>query len=67
MSKLVLDEFFSGEPINGVGEFYNFETLPRSPMSPNPQESLDVEQVEVNGQSDETSNATPATVATTSG
>ncbi|GLV41629.1 mextli [Carabus blaptoides fortunei] len=55
MSKLVLDEFFSGEPLNGgtAGEFYNFETLPRSPVSPLETNDAETFDAVTNGQSDE--------------
>ncbi|XP_044751187.1 eukaryotic translation initiation factor 4E-binding protein Mextli isoform X2 [Coccinella septempunctata] len=34
-SKLVLDEFFSGEPVNDVTQFYSFDSLPQSGASTN--------------------------------
>ncbi|XP_045471103.1 eukaryotic translation initiation factor 4E-binding protein Mextli isoform X2 [Harmonia axyridis] len=34
-SKLVLDEYFSGEPINDVTQFYSFDSLPQSGTSTN--------------------------------
>ncbi|KAK9869396.1 hypothetical protein WA026_003152 [Henosepilachna vigintioctopunctata] len=34
-SKLVLDEYFSGEPINDVTQFYSFDSLPQSATSIN--------------------------------
>lgn len=56
-SKLVLDEFFSGVPINDVSDFYNnFEALPRSPMSPLESNENEQNSAEIlpNGQLDET-------------
>lgn len=32
-SKLVLDEYFSGEPLQDVGQFYSFDSLPQ-PIAP---------------------------------
>ncbi|KAL3282449.1 hypothetical protein HHI36_005635 [Cryptolaemus montrouzieri] len=34
-SKLVLDEYFSGEPVNDVTQFYSFDSLPQSGASTN--------------------------------
>lgn len=52
MSKLVLDEFFSGEPLNGTGDYY-FETLPRSPNSPLEINDAETFDAVTNGQADE--------------
>lgn len=52
MSKLVLDEFFSGEPLNGTGDYY-FETLPRSPNSPLEINDAETFDAVTNGQPDE--------------
>ncbi|XP_050501556.1 eukaryotic translation initiation factor 4E-binding protein Mextli isoform X2 [Diabrotica virgifera virgifera] len=59
-SKLVLDEYFSGEPIHDVAQFYSFDSLPQPiiseefPSTPlSPPESLPSPEVVPNGEADE--------------
>lgn len=58
-SKLVLDEYFSGEPIQDIGQFYSFDSLPQAiaadlpPLSP--PDSLPSPGFVPNGQPEETS------------
>ncbi|XP_072382265.1 eukaryotic translation initiation factor 4E-binding protein Mextli isoform X3 [Diabrotica undecimpunctata] len=59
-SKLVLDEYFSGEPIQDVAQFYSFDSLPQPiiseefPSTPlSPPESLPSPEVVPNGEVDE--------------
>ncbi|XP_056629929.1 eukaryotic translation initiation factor 4E-binding protein Mextli isoform X2 [Diorhabda carinulata] len=58
-SKLVLDEYFSGEPIHDVAQFYSFDSLPQPiiteefPITPlSPPESLPSPEAVHNGQTD---------------
>lgn len=61
-SKLVLEEYFSGEPIQDVAQFYSFDSLPQPILSedfPNstplsPPESLPSPEVITNGEKEET-------------
>ncbi|KAF2882415.1 hypothetical protein ILUMI_23785 [Ignelater luminosus] len=64
-SKLVLDEYFSGEPLQDIGQFYSFDSLPQpivthdltgSPLSP--PESLPSPGLS-NGQADDSSGPAP--------
>ncbi|XP_022912051.1 eukaryotic translation initiation factor 4E-binding protein Mextli isoform X1 [Onthophagus taurus] len=58
-SKLILDEYFSGEPIQDIGQFYSFDSLPQAeivlPVSEplSPPESLPSPNVVPNGQVEE--------------
>ncbi|CAH1105685.1 unnamed protein product [Psylliodes chrysocephalus] len=59
-SKLVLDEYFSGEPIHDVTQFYSFDSLPQPilseeyPSTPlSPPESLPSPEVVPNGEADD--------------
>ncbi|KAG5892126.1 hypothetical protein JTB14_032348 [Gonioctena quinquepunctata] len=60
-SKLVLDEYFSGEPIHDVTQFYSFDSLPQPilpeefPTTPlSPPESLPSPEIVTNGESEDT-------------
>ncbi|XP_018573979.1 eukaryotic translation initiation factor 4E-binding protein Mextli isoform X2 [Anoplophora glabripennis] len=62
-SKLVLDEYFSGEPIHDVTQFYSFDSLPQPiitddiPSAPlSPPESIPSPEILTNGESEETDN-----------
>lgn len=58
-SKLVLDEYFSGEPLQDVGQFYSFDSLPQ-PIAPTGSNTTDIPlsppaspNVVTNGQNDD--------------
>lgn len=60
-SKLVLDEYFSGEPIHDVTQFYSFDSLPQPivtdelPSAPlSPPESIPSPEILTNGENEET-------------
>ncbi|KAK9754356.1 KH domain [Popillia japonica] len=63
ISKLVLDEYFSGEPIQDIGQFYSFDSLPQTnevahePLSP--PDSIPSPSVVANGQIEEVSETPP--------
>ncbi|KRT78541.1 hypothetical protein AMK59_7814 [Oryctes borbonicus] len=63
ISKLVLDEYFSGEPIQDIGQFYSFDSLPQTgevthePLSP--PDSIPSPSVVANGQIEEVCETPP--------